>query len=252
MKNRDSAVQWGISEALILAVIIIILELSFQRLWRLSILPQIPDLSERGIHANENILVDILSLLYILLVRITDFTLIVFYVFRVKKGSWNTIGIPARSFREGIRWGVGTCLVFGILVIAAETIYALIYSENLLRVLLVPSKLPPFTNIKYLLLFLIVGGIAAPIVEEIVFRGIIYPPIRSKIGVISGITLNAIIFAAAHGIIENYSVIVIRFIGGVIFSFLYEKTNSILAPVIVHGIGNIAIVGVVLGQALFS
>ena len=247
VKDRDSAVQWGISEALILAVIIIILELSFQQLWRRFILHQLLDLSGRGIQNNKYIVIDLLSLLYILLVRITDFILIAVYVFRVKKGSWDTIGIPTKSFRDGIRWGIGTCLFFGIIVIVAEIIYALIYSENLLRILLVPSKPPPFTNMKYLLLYLTVGGIAAPVVEEIVFRGIIYPPLRAKVGVILGIIINATIFAAAHGIIENYSVI--HLIGGVIFSFLYEKTNSILASVIVHSIGNIAIVGIVLISA---
>lgn len=73
--------------------------------------------------------------------------------------------------------------------------------------------------------------IAAPICEEVVFRGYLYPVLKRFSGPwVAGIC-SAFIFAAAHG---NLTALPPLFILGTLLAFLYEKTGSIWAPIAVH------------------
>ena len=73
--------------------------------------------------------------------------------------------------------------------------------------------------------------IAAPLCEEIVFRGYLYP-VMKKFGGIRVATLSsALVFAAAHG---NLTAMLPLFIFGCVLVFLYEKTGSLWAPIASH------------------
>jgi len=89
----------------------------------------------------------------------------------------------------------------------------------------------PFDYFVYLSMTLFLG----PIVEEFIFRGILYSPYRKKYGLYGGIFINAFLFAVSH-----YGIPVIPYIfGGVIIVILYEKMESIIAPIIAHIVYNI-------------
>ncbi|MEY3895408.1 MAG: hypothetical protein RLZZ214_927 [Verrucomicrobiota bacterium] len=73
--------------------------------------------------------------------------------------------------------------------------------------------------------------VAAPLCEEIVFRGYLYPVAKKFSGPwVAGIC-SAMVFAAAHG---SLAALLPLFIFGCVLVFLYEKTGSIWAPVAVH------------------
>jgi len=72
---------------------------------------------------------------------------------------------------------------------------------------------------------------AAPICEEIVFRGYLYPAAKKFVGPwIAGIC-SALVFAAAHG---SMAALLPLFVFGCLLVFIYEKTGSIWAPMAVH------------------
>jgi hypothetical protein len=73
--------------------------------------------------------------------------------------------------------------------------------------------------------------IAAPLCEEVVFRGYFYPVMKRFAGMPAAAACSALVFAAAHG---NVTALLPLFIFGVLLVVLYEKTGSLWAPVATH------------------
>lgn len=82
---------------------------------------------------------------------------------------------------------------------------------------------------------LIMAGIVAPFVEEIVFRGLLYGWLRARFGVNSGIALSSAGFALAHGIPILMPAL---FVHGAILAMVYQRSGSLWPSVIVHGLFN--------------
>lgn len=85
-----------------------------------------------------------------------------------------------------------------------------------------------------LLVFL--GGVIVPLKEELVFRGLIYPPLRKVYGRGSGIILCALFFGIMH---FDFIRFLPLFLGGAVLAWLYEKTQSLWSSIIAHGVWNI-------------
>ncbi len=79
----------------------------------------------------------------------------------------------------------------------------------------------------------------APVAEELVFRGILYRIVREWWPVWLCTILVSILFAALHWTFGQNPLL--PFCGSVIFCLVYEKTKSILSPVLVHITGNLII-----------
>lgn len=87
-----------------------------------------------------------------------------------------------------------------------------------------------------MLLLIFLGGVLAPIKEEAFFRGLVYPPLRQMMGRGKGILLSAGFFAVLHADVIRFLPL---FIGGIILTWLYEKTSSLWPSIIAHGTWNI-------------
>ncbi len=73
----------------------------------------------------------------------------------------------------------------------------------------------------------------APIIEEILNRGILYPPLRRLLGVRAGMIATALFFSFFHlgqGIVG----FVMRFVIGYILTWLYERRRNLAAPITAH------------------
>ena len=80
---------------------------------------------------------------------------------------------------------------------------------------------------------------AAPVGEEVIYRGILYPPLRERLGVWKAILVSAAIFAVMHNILSlSLFVPITQFAGGLIFAYAYEKSGSLIYPMIYHACGN--------------
>jgi membrane protease YdiL (CAAX protease family) len=80
-------------------------------------------------------------------------------------------------------------------------------------------------------LMIIAAVVAAPLCEEIVFRGYLYPVLKKFSGILPATLCSSLVFAAAHGSLITFVPFLI--FGGVLV-FLYEKTGSIWAPIAAH------------------
>jgi membrane protease YdiL (CAAX protease family) len=86
---------------------------------------------------------------------------------------------------------------------------------------------------------LVVSGIAAiifaPIVEEIIFRGVLYPAVKRYADPRTALWGVSILFALTH---MNLTALVALTVLGIILTFLYETTNNLVAPIIAHSVFN--------------
>jgi hypothetical protein len=72
-------------------------------------------------------------------------------------------------------------------------------------------------------------------VEETFFRGFLFAGFRGRLGWNKAALLSSAIFAAAH---LQPSVLVPTFVLGYIFSYLYQKSNSIFPGMLMHFLVN--------------
>ena len=93
-----------------------------------------------------------------------------------------------------------------------------------------------FDNNSNVAVTLLSTGILGPIIEELIFRGIIYNELKSKYSNMKSILITTIFFAIIH---INIIQILYALIIGFILIFVYEKYNNIKAPIILHMASNI-------------
>ncbi len=88
-----------------------------------------------------------------------------------------------------------------------------------------------------ILLALPVVCVAAPIVEETVFRGVLYRWLRSVVSVRSAMVISAAVFALAHAI----TLLFLPLFGlGILLAWIYERSGSLWPAVLVHALFNLA------------
>ena len=89
------------------------------------------------------------------------------------------------------------------------------------------------------------AGIIAPIVEELVFRGLVYKRLTQITDIKIAAVLSAVLFGVYH---NNWVQAPYAFIIGLLAVFLYERYKSVVAPILFHMSANLT--SVILSMAL--
>jgi membrane protease YdiL (CAAX protease family) len=86
------------------------------------------------------------------------------------------------------------------------------------------------------LFFLLMAVIIAPVIEETLFRGFLYPVVARSFGVPAGIIITGILFGLLHGsqLGNNLWLIVIMSTVGALFTWIRARLDTVLASFIVH------------------
>ncbi|MFA5867363.1 MAG: type II CAAX endopeptidase family protein [Actinomycetota bacterium] len=92
------------------------------------------------------------------------------------------------------------------------------------------------------LLACLVAVFIGPIVEEIYFRGFIYPAFKRALGPWPAMILSGAVFGVFH---VNPWLIFPTGLMGVIMAYLYEKEGSLAAPFFLHALNNLVSVVIV-------
>lgn len=137
-----------------------------------------------------------------------------------------------RSFRKG--GSIGNNVIWAIagifLALFAQYVAAII--ENLLGVEMGSENTKDIlTIIETFPLAIIVTSIIGPILEEIVFRKIIFGSLHNRYNFFISALISSVIFAAAH---MEFQHILLYSAMGFTFAFLYVKTKSIFVPIFAH------------------
>ena len=75
----------------------------------------------------------------------------------------------------------------------------------------------------------------APLMEELFFRGFLYPVLARRIGTVASILFTAVAFGLLHGAQLKYSwAVLVIFLVGVILTTVRALTKSVAASFLVH------------------
>jgi len=86
-----------------------------------------------------------------------------------------------------------------------------------------------------LLTMLVMAGVVAPFAEELVFRGLLFPWLRTRLGVPAAVLLSALCFATLHGaaiLIPALTVV------GAAFAVIYQRCGSLWPAIVAHSVFN--------------
>ncbi|PAD37722.1 CPBP family intramembrane metalloprotease [Terribacillus sp. 7520-G] len=87
--------------------------------------------------------------------------------------------------------------------------------------------------------FALIVVVFAPVLEEIIFRKILFGEIYKRTNFFVAVLISALVFGAVHG---DFLHLLQYFVMGVIFAALYVKTKRIIVPIITHGLMNLLVV----------
>ena len=151
----------------------------------------------------------------------------IFILFILRKEMFQPIrDAHALSPFDSIFWGVvGIFLAFFAQSAAASIEYALgieMGSENTQQIVGLIKTAP---------LIIFVTSIIGPILEEIVFRKVIFGSLYKRLNFFLAGLISSLIFSIAHGEPEH---LILYGAMGFTFAFLYVKTKRILVPIFTH------------------
>jgi len=77
--------------------------------------------------------------------------------------------------------------------------------------------------------------VMAPIVEELVFRGVIYRYLKGRVNTLAALAVSGVLFSLINA---NWAAFLPLFLFGILLCRAYEKTQNILTPIIMHACFN--------------
>jgi len=149
------------------------------------------------------------------------------------QNDFQSIGLGRSRLYTGVKKGLIWSAGFGLIATLALT--GLYFAGiDPLRIIQMPMPTSP----KDIALFMFVGALIGPIAEEIFFRGILFGFLR-KWGLWPALIGSTLLFVVSHP--AHSGIPVTQLVGGFIFSLSYEIEKSLLTPIIIHVLGNLAI-----------
>ena len=184
------------------------------------------------------------NFLLIMHTTITDIAIVGFILYFLDKTQEQT-ALAALGFRNSINWieevwlGVKGylailpvfMLMMALLIFVTSALHYEPPAHPLVGIFIEEEKRAPWLIGYSLFLACVVG----PIVEEIFFRGFLYPVIRKKWGIPLASMSTAALFALTH---ENAFAFAPIFLLGLVLSYLYEKRGSLISCMSLHVLHN--------------
>ena len=151
---------------------------------------------------------------------------------KVQTGGMQALGLDRKTMLSGLGKGLFWSAGFAI---AAGVLFFGLFLTGQNPLMLVRSPLPHTTAQR--ILFFWVGGMVAPVAEEIVFRGLIFGYLR-RWGLPAAVLISTALFAAIH---SGPAIPVTQIVGGLVFAVAYHTEKSLVVPMVIHMLGNLAI-----------
>ncbi len=101
----------------------------------------------------------------------------------------------------------------------------------------------------WIIFFGVVSIVLAPIVEEILFRGVLYPMVKQLGHPKLAFWGTSLLFAASHANLQAFIPLTVLALG---LTQLYQRTNYLIAPIIAHSVFNAINYGLTIHYGAFS
>ena len=150
---------------------------------------------------------------------------------RIKQSSCNI------SFKKANIWTALLSCLFGIIMFAGFVCLISGCFGKLYQIWgIQESELSlPMDNFGWLVLNLIIYAVMPAIVEEMIFRGVVFQGLKEKFSALASILLSGLLFAIFHGSVTQ---LVYQFVLGSIMAFVLHRTNNLLYPILIHFFNN--------------
>jgi membrane protease YdiL (CAAX protease family) len=112
-----------------------------------------------------------------------------------------------------------------------------------------------FKNRHTALLFVAMAVLIAPLVEETLFRGYLYPLFARSFGITPGIVLTGVLFGLMHGaqLGWTWGLVTILIVVGIVFTFVRARTGSVFASFLMHlGYNSLISIAALIGTRGFT
>lgn len=143
---------------------------------------------------------------------------------KLRRGGGKAFRLSMRGFNPMlILWGFVLILITGIVI---EPLLEL-FPESFLKMV---DQMGMHGGWSILMLVIL-----APVMEEVLFRGILLESVRSKYNSGRAIVVSALMFGVIHFIPQQ---VVNAFVIGLILGFIYVRTDSLWPVIIIHALNN--------------
>lgn len=155
------------------------------------------------------------------------------FALRRRGATWQDAGFRKPSRRAVIAIVpayVGLVLVEGAVALASEGLFG--SSPGLETQLQIPAD---SISLAEKLVLLLGAVVAAPLVEEFLFRGLLYRYMRSRVRVPLAVVLTSLVFAVLHGFLGLIPILVVF---GVMMALLVERYKTLVPSIVLHALNN--------------
>jgi len=148
--------------------------------------------------------------------------------------------LPSSLFRfnllevKWLGWGLGGFIAAMPLVIAVSLINQLFWQGQGGSNPILPIALEGREPLAIAIFFL-TGSVAAPIFEEIIFRGFLLPSLTRYFPLWGAIAFSSLLFSVAH---LSLSEVLPLMTLGMVLGFVYTRSGNLLAPILLHSLWN--------------
>jgi len=147
--------------------------------------------------------------------------------------TWGDLGVRCSSGKNfvvyGLLAGIALLVLVALMSIILARLQPNIQPQDFERIL------RSVHTAKGFVLMLLMGCVLAPLAEELLFRGMLYPAVRHYLGPAGGAVVAGLVFGLVHWDIWRAIPLAI---GGIVLCYIYEKTGSILVSAVAHGAWN--------------
>lgn len=150
-----------------------------------------------------------------------------------RKSTWSDLGLRRVGWQDFANYGLkgGVLLVIMVALMG----YVLQYFQPDLEMQEIEQVLRTAQRLPDIIALVFAGTVLAPVAEELFYRGMVYPVFRKHLGPAWGAIIAGLVFGLAHFDLWRGLPLAV---GGAILCYMYEKSGSILVPMVAHGLWN--------------
>lgn len=171
------------------------------------------------------------------LTDVTAILALLYFVLKEKQENITSLGLTIKRFFANIRYGIFAYI--GLIPILAMVMYLTTVMFKMFNIPIEPQPvlviLKEENHIPSLIYMGIFTSLFGPFLEEIFFRGFAYGVFKKRWGTLWGIFISAIFFAYIHANLASFFPI---FCLGILLTYLYEITGSLIPSITVHILHN--------------
>ena len=145
----------------------------------------------------------------------------------------SSVGLAQSRLVPGIKKGLIWSLGFGVV---AGLVFGVLFFAGINVLTAMKAHLP--SQHSDVILYFLVGALVGPVAEELFFRGLLYGFCR-RWGVVAAVILSTLLFVLPHALHQRIPIT--QVVGGIVFAVAYEVEGSLMVPIIIHVLGNVAI-----------